>query len=88
MTYKISPFGRDDNLSMRHYTRIQNMGGDSSILKLAGHDEERELEFELAYLRSLTFKERLTMMRRKSKEMLQQMVNLGYRRPFEIVKRP
>jgi hypothetical protein len=31
--------------------------------------------------------ERLTMMRKKSKEMLKQLVELGYRKPFEIVKR-
>ena len=38
-------------------------------------------------LRSLSFEERLTMMRKKSKEMLKQLVELGYRKPFEIVKR-
>jgi hypothetical protein len=64
------------------------MSEKTSILKLSAHDEERELEFELAYLLSLTFEERLTMMRQKSKQMLKQMVELGYRKPFEIVKRP
>jgi hypothetical protein len=59
----------------------------SSILKLSEHDETKELEFELNYLRSLTFEERLALMRKKSKEMLRQLVNLGYRKPFEIVKR-
>jgi hypothetical protein len=29
------------------------------ILKLSVHDEEKELEFELDYLSSLTFEERL-----------------------------
>lgn len=58
-----------------------------SILKLSEDDESRELEFELEHLRSLSFEERLTMMRKKSKEMLKQLVELGYRRPFEIVKR-
>ncbi len=43
------------------------------ILKLSEHDEKRELEFELEYLRSLTFEERLTIMRQKSREMLKQM---------------
>jgi hypothetical protein len=59
-----------------------------SILKLSEHDATKELEFELTYLQSLTFEERLALMRQKSKEMLRQLVNLGYRRPFEIVKRP
>jgi hypothetical protein len=58
-----------------------------SILKLSHHDEEKELEFELAYLRSLTFEERLNMVRQKSRDMLKQMVELGYRKPFEIIKR-
>jgi hypothetical protein len=58
-----------------------------SILALSEHDENKELEFELEYLRSLTFEERLDMMRKKSREMLSQMVKLGYRKPFEIVKR-
>ena len=37
-----------------------------SILKLSEHDETKELEFELNYLRSLTFEERLALMRKKS----------------------
>ncbi len=58
-----------------------------SVLKLSQPDEERELEFELNYLASLTFEERLKMMRQKSREMLRQVVEHGHRRPFEIVKR-
>jgi hypothetical protein len=58
-----------------------------SILKLSEDDESKELEFELEYLRSLSFEERLTMMRRNSKEMLRRLVELGYRKPLEIVKR-
>ena len=57
------------------------------ILKLSGDDEEKELEFELNYLSSLTFEERLKMMRKKSREMLKQMIDHGYRRSFEIIKR-
>ncbi len=58
-----------------------------SILKLSEDNESKELGFELEYLRSLSFEERLTMMRKKSKGMLKQLVELGYRKPFEIVKR-
>ena len=58
-----------------------------SILKLSQADEVKELEFELDYLASLTFEERLNMMRRKSTEMLRQMIEHGHRRPFEVVKR-
>ena len=58
-----------------------------SVLKLSQADEVRELEFELDYLASLTFEERLKMMRQKSREMLRQMIEHGHRRPFEVVKR-
>ena len=58
-----------------------------SILKLSEDNESQELEFELEYLRSLSSEERLTMVRKKSKEMPKQLVELGYRKPFEIVKR-
>ena len=57
------------------------------ILKLPENDEEKEIEFELNYLASLTFEERLKMMREKSREMLRQLVEHGHRSPFEIVKR-
>jgi len=57
------------------------------VLKLAVGDEEKELEFELDYLSSLTFEERLKMMREKSREMLKQMIDHGHRRSFEIIKR-
>ena len=40
------------------------------VLKLAVDDEEKEFEFELDCLSSLTFEERLKMMREKSREML------------------
>jgi hypothetical protein len=63
------------------------MGKNSSILKLSSDDEEKEIEFELNYLASLTFEERLKMMRGKSREMLRQMVEHGHRRSFEILKR-
>jgi len=54
------------------------MAGPPSILKLSEDNELKELEFELEYLRSLSLEERLTMMRKKSKEMLKQLVELGY----------
>jgi hypothetical protein len=57
------------------------------ILKLPENDEEKEIEFELNYLASLTFEERLKMMREKSREMLRQLVEHGHRSPFEVVKR-
>ena len=59
----------------------------AKVLKLTVDDEEKELKFELDYLASLTFEERLKMMRDKSREMLKQMIEHGHRRPFEIIKR-
>jgi hypothetical protein len=67
--------------------KICDMSDLRHILKLSENDEEKELEFELQYLRSLTTEERFEMMWKKSREMLKQMVDLGYRKPFEIVKR-
>ncbi len=63
------------------------MAKKARILKLPRDDEEKELEFELDYLASLTFEERLQMMREKSREMLKQMIDHGHRRSFEIIKR-
>ena len=67
--------------------KMESMGKNPSILKLPTDDEEKELEFELDYLASLTFEERLKMMKEKSREMLKQMVEHGHRRSFEVLKR-
>ena len=63
------------------------MAENTRVLKLSADDEEKELEFELEYLSSLTFEERLKMMTEKSREMLKQMIDHGHRRSFEIIKR-
>jgi hypothetical protein len=63
------------------------MNKNRSVLKLSQGDEAKELEFELDYLASLTFEERLQMMRQKSREMLRQMIEHGHRRSFEVIKR-
>lgn len=77
-------FRLDLNMKKVHFGPMKR---NESILKLYQADDERELEFELNYLASLTFEERLQMMRQKSREMLRQMVEHGHRRPFEILKR-
>ncbi len=59
----------------------------SPILKLSEHDEELELEFELAFQRTLTTQQRFELMFRKSREIAEVMLKLGHRKPFEIVKR-
>ena len=57
------------------------------ILKLDADDEEKELEFELAYQRTLTTQQRFELMFRKSREIAEVLLRHGYRKPFEIVKR-
>ena len=60
----------------------------SPVLKLDRDDEVRELEFELAYQRSLTTEERFRMMFQKSREIAEMLIRHGHRKPFEIIKRP
>ncbi len=65
--------------------RDRRVGG---ILKLAANDPKRELEFELAYLRSLTTRERFDLMFRKSRELAEALARHGHRKPVAVVKRP
>ena len=57
------------------------------VLKLEKDDENREIEFELSYLKSLTTKERFLLMQKKSEEIKKMLRSRGYRKSFEIVKR-
>ena len=49
--------------------------------------EEDELEFELAYQRSLTTAQRFEMMLTRSRQIAEEMIRRGHRKPVEIVKR-
>ena len=60
----------------------------SPVLKLDRDDEDQELEFELAYQRSLTTEERFRMMFQKSREIAEMLIRHGHRKPVETVKRP
>lgn len=57
------------------------------ILKLDEYDENREIEFELYYLKSLTKNERFLLMQKKSQEMKELMRNCGHGTSPEIIKR-
>jgi hypothetical protein len=57
------------------------------VLILEKDDENREIEFELRYLKSLTTKERFFIMQKKSDEMKKMLRKRGYRKSTEIVKR-
>jgi hypothetical protein len=59
----------------------------SPVLKMESDDEEKELEFELAYQRTLTTQQRFELMFRKSREIAEMLLRHGHRKPFEIVKR-
>jgi hypothetical protein len=59
------------------------------VLKLGDHEssDEVELAFELEYLASLTTAERFEMMFRKLREMAEELLRHGHRRPVEVAKR-
>ena len=61
----------------------------ATILKVAQaeQDEDRELEFELDYLATLTVRQRFEMMFRCSRQLQEMLEQHGHRKPFEIVKR-
>lgn len=57
------------------------------ILKLKRHNEEREINFELQYLKSLSLSQRFLFMLRKSREMKFLLKDRGYRKTVKIIKR-
>jgi hypothetical protein len=57
-----------------------------SILKLAKHDEAREIRFELSYLLSLSVRQRFEMMFRKNRELHRLFKNENRKTP-SIIKR-
>ena len=59
----------------------------SPILKLDIDDEEKEIDFELNYLLSLSVDQRFQMMFQKSKELSEMLVKYGHRKTPEIIKR-
>lgn len=58
-----------------------------AILKLSKHNENKEIEFELDYLESLTIQERFQMMFQKTREMLNLLNRHGNRTTTRIIKR-
>ena len=57
------------------------------VLKLEKDDENREIEFELRYLNSLTTRERFLIMEKKSDEIKKMLRKRGYRKSIKIFKR-
>jgi len=56
-------------------------------LKLNEHDEEKEIEFELSWLPSLSTEQRFDLMFKKSRELVALLEANGHRRSPEIIKR-
>jgi len=59
----------------------------NTILKLIDSDEEKEIQFELDYLFSLTVQERFWLMMNRNRELLNILEKNGHRRSSEIIKR-
>lgn len=59
----------------------------SPILVLDHEDEDEEMEFELAFLRSLTTQQRFDLMFQRSREIAESLLRHGYRKSFEVVER-
>lgn len=57
------------------------------ILKLKHHNAQKEIDFELKYLRSLSVKQRFALMFQKTKEIISLLDKHEHRRSFEVVKR-
>lgn len=58
------------------------------ILILDAHDPERELEFEIEHMLSLTSAERYQWMFARSREAVERMIRNGYLQTPQVVKRP
>ncbi len=58
------------------------------ILKLDADDENRELQFDLDHLLSLSVEDRFRMVIEVSTRMAEILLERGHRRPVEILKRP
>jgi len=59
----------------------------NTILKLTDSDEEKEIQFELDFLFSLSLHERFQLMLNRNRELLDILDKNGHRRSSEIIKR-
>jgi hypothetical protein len=59
----------------------------SPILKLKKDNENKERKFEQRYQKSLSLTERFRAVIHQSKLVLQMLIDHGYRKPTEIIKR-
>jgi hypothetical protein len=61
----------------------------TQVLKVSPEapSEESELDFELAYQRSLSTAQRFEMMLARSRQIAEELIRRGHRKPVEIAKR-
>ena len=59
----------------------------NTILKLSDSDEEKEIQFELDFLFTLSIHERFQLMLNRNRELLDILEKNGHRRSSEIIKR-
>ena len=57
------------------------------ILKITADDDDRERGFEIDYLLSLTTEERFKMMFARSDMIKKMLIEHGYRKAIEVIKR-
>lgn len=57
------------------------------ILKLSKHNARKEIKFELAYLKTLSVRQRFQMMLKKTEEMRNLLKRRGYGKTSQIIKR-
>lgn len=57
------------------------------VLKLTDQDEDKEIDFELEWLLSLTVQERFQLMIQRTRELNELLERNGHRKPFEIITR-
>jgi hypothetical protein len=57
-------------------------------LSKAEQDEDRELDFELEFLRSLSTRQRFELMFERSRQMVESLRAHGHREALSILKRP
>jgi hypothetical protein len=62
-------------------------GKPGMVLKVKGDNPAKELQFELAYLRSLSTQERFALMLRRSREIAEALLRHGHRKAVEVIKR-
>jgi hypothetical protein len=62
--------------------------GEILVVAPAAPTEDEELAFELDYQRRLSTAERFEMMFSRSRQIAEELIRRGHRRPVEIVKRP